>query len=58
MTLLLEKLIAEASKLPDAEQDLLAARVLEEIEDEKRWDTSFANSENLLSEMADEALAE
>ena len=31
---------------------------LEELASEKRWDMAFANSQDLLSRLADEALAE
>ncbi len=42
MTKLLERAIAEASRLSDEEQDALAARILEEIDDEREWDRAFA----------------
>jgi len=58
MTKLLEKAFEEASKLPDIEQNILARRVLEELESEKRWEAAFAASEDALEAMADEALAE
>jgi hypothetical protein len=31
---------------------------LQELEDERRWDRSFANSQDALARLADEALAE
>ena len=58
MTKLLEKAFAEAAKLPAEEQDALATAVLSEIESERRWDRLFAGSEDMLSELAGEALAE
>jgi len=58
MTKLLEKAFAEAAKLPAEEQDALATAVLSEIESERRWDRLFAESEDMLSELAEEALAE
>lgn len=58
MTKLLEKAFEEASKLPDIEQNILARRVLEELQSEKRWEAAFAASEDALEAMADEALAE
>jgi hypothetical protein len=58
MTKLLERAFTEASKLPDSEQDAFARWILEELGAEKRWDTAFANSQDLLSRLADEALAE
>lgn len=44
MTQLLERAFAEAKRLPDAEQDALAARFLAEIEDERGWDRGFAET--------------
>ena len=58
MTALLEKALAEVAKLPDKDQDAYARRLLEELEDEARWATSFAASQDLLAQMADEARAE
>lgn len=58
MTKLLEKAFAEAAKLPEEEQDALARLLLEEIASERRWDELFARSQDLLSELANEALAE
>ena len=57
MTKLLEKAIAATEKLPDSEQDTIAAMILEELVDEKRWKQSFANSQRQLSILAKEALA-
>jgi len=58
MTQLLEQAFTQASQLSSAEQDTIAALILKEIEAEQRWETSFANSQDALSELADEALAE
>ena len=58
MTKLLEEAFAEASKLPDQEQDALAAVILEELVSERRWDQAFADSADLLAQLADQALAE
>jgi hypothetical protein len=58
MTKLLEKAFAEASKLPEQEQDALATVILEELASERRWDQAFANSADLLAQLADHALAE
>ena len=58
MTKLLEKAFAEASKLPDQEQDAFAAWVLEELASEQRWDELFARSSDTLERLANEALAE
>ena len=58
MTKLLEEAFAEASKLPEPEQDALAAVILEELASERRWDQAFADSADLLARLADQALAE
>ena len=58
MTKLLEEAFAEASKLPEQEQDALAAVILEELVSERRWDQAFAESADLLAQLADQALAE
>ena len=57
MTELLERAIAKL-KMPADEQDALAAMILEELEDETLWDATFAKSQNLLAELAAEAMAE
>ena len=58
MTQALSSAMAEATKLPPAEQDVLAAILLEEIASEQRWSQSFAMSERVLESLASEALAE
>jgi hypothetical protein len=58
MTQLLEKAFAEASSLPEADQNALAEWLLEEIRSERRWSKAFAESEDVLEKLADEALAE
>jgi hypothetical protein len=58
MTKLLEEAFAEAAKLPEQEQDALAAVILEELASERRWDQAFAASTDLLTQLAEQALAE
>jgi aspartate/glutamate racemase len=58
MTKLLEEAIAAVSKLPDAQQDAIAKLILEELASEQRWKETFANSQNQLDRIAEEALAE
>lgn len=58
MTDLMERALAEINKLPAQEQDALAAWILEELASERRWMDAFAASQDLLAELADEALAE
>jgi len=56
MTKLLEKAFKKASKLPGVEQNALAKWLLEELEAEKEWEKRFAQSEDVLDLLADEAL--
>lgn len=58
MTQLLEKAFKEASKLPVVDQNAFAKWVLEELKFEKKWELMFAESEDILDKLADEALAE
>ena len=58
MTTQLEQAFAEASKLPRKEQDAVAYWLLAELESERRWDKLFADSQDILSKLAAEALAE
>ncbi len=52
MTHLLEQAIAKVSDLAPADQDAIAAMILEELEDEQRWAASFASSQNVLARLA------
>ena len=56
MTQALSAAVATAAKLPDEEQNVLAAILLEEMESEERWSNLFAGSQNLLQQMASEAI--
>jgi hypothetical protein len=58
MTQLLEKAFSEVAKLPPAEQDALAAILMNELASEKRWTESFSQSQDALARLAEEALAE
>jgi hypothetical protein len=58
MTRLLEEAFRKATALPDAEQDALAAAILADLEDERKWTEAFANSQDLLAELAEEARAD
>jgi hypothetical protein len=55
---LFERVIAEVAKLPDAEQEAFAAWALAELESDRRWDDLFARSQDVLSQLADEAHAD
>jgi hypothetical protein len=52
MSQLLDQAVAEARKLTDREQDEIAALILAEIEDDRRWEMSFARSPGKLSALA------
>lgn len=58
MTELLEKAFQQASQLPDVEQDALAKWLLAELHSERQWASRFAESQDVLEKLADEALAE
>ncbi len=58
MTKLLEQAFEKASKLPEFEQNALARWLLDEIISEKKWEKIFAESEDMLDKLADEALLE
>ena len=58
MTKALQDAFREAEKLPEAEQDQLAAAIRAEIEAETAWDADLASSGDALATLADEALAE
>lgn len=58
MTELLEQAIARLKSLSSNQQDAIAAMILEEIEDELRWDSSFARSPDVLAKLALEAMTE
>ncbi|MBI5075821.1 MAG: hypothetical protein HZB62_11745 [Nitrospirae bacterium] len=57
MTKMLEKAFKEASRLPVVDQNAIAKWLLEELEAEKKWELMFAESEDVLDKLADEALA-
>lgn len=58
MTELLEQAFSTASKLPDPEQDSFSRWLLSEMESERKWDDLFGDSQDLVSQLADEAIAE
>jgi len=55
MTQLLEQALAEVRKLTEPEQDAIAARILEQLADERRWDETFARTQEKLARMASKA---
>lgn len=58
MTKALQDAFKEAEKLPEAEQDQLAAAIRAEIAAERAWDTRLTTSGDALAGLADEALTE
>ena len=58
MTELLERAIARLKILAPSEQNAIAAMILEELEDETRWDEAFSGSPNVLAKLAAEAMNE
>lgn len=58
MTKALEQAFKEASRLPEADQDALAAAIQAEIEAEAEWQILLSASPDALGKLADEALSE
>lgn len=58
MTELLEQAISRLKTLTPNDQNAIATLILEELEDDQRWDESFARSPDLLAKLAAEAMAE
>ncbi len=52
------KRIAKLKTLSASEQDALASMILEELEDDIRWDRAFSRSPNALAKLAATARAE
>ena len=55
---LFEQVIAEASRLPEDEQEAFAAAMLAELQSDRRWDDLFSRSQDLLAKMAEDARQE
>ncbi len=55
MSALLEQAVAEARKLTEDQQDAIAAIILQEIEDDRRWEESFARAPEKLLALAERA---
>jgi UDP-N-acetyl-D-mannosaminuronic acid transferase (WecB/TagA/CpsF family) len=58
MTQLLNSAFEKVTELSELEQNVFARFILDEIENETKWNHSFANSENVLSSIANETLEE
>jgi hypothetical protein len=58
MTTLLQQAFAAAAKLPEAEQEVLASRLLAELAAESAFDRAIEQSADKLASLARKALAE
>ena len=58
MTKVIEEALTKLSQLPENQQEAIAYLILAEIEDEKRWAENFANSQDQLAQLAEEAIAD
>ncbi len=58
MTKLLEEAFSRASMLPEVDQNALAKWVLDELRSQRNWEKTFADSEDILDRLADEAISE
>ena len=56
MIKLLEQAITEITKLPEAQQETFAQWILDELEDDARWDRAFADSLSQLEQLGQKAL--
>ncbi|MCU0599575.1 MAG: hypothetical protein MUE70_10010 [Desulfobacterales bacterium] len=56
MTKILEKAFKKASKLPEVNQNALAKWLLDELEADRDWEKKFAESEDVIERLANEAL--
>ena len=59
MTELLERTtISKLRDLSVEQQDAIAMMILEELDDEIKWERSFESSQNLLAKLASESMSE
>ncbi|MEG3840370.1 hypothetical protein [Microcoleus sp. herbarium14] len=58
MTELLERAISRLQTLTESEQNAIASIILDEIEDERRWDEAFSRSPDILAKLAASAMVE
>ncbi len=58
MTKMLEKAFEEASRLPESEQNALAKWLLDELHSAAKWERAFTDSQDVLEDLAEEALEE
>jgi hypothetical protein len=55
MSQLLDQAMAEARKLSELEQDAIAALIMAEIEDDRKWEESLARSPGKLAALMNRA---
>jgi hypothetical protein len=58
MNALLEKALAEVARLPEEEQEAIAALILDEIAAERGWEERFAKTQDQLAALVRSARAE
>ncbi|HQH71193.1 MAG TPA: hypothetical protein PK360_03850 [bacterium] len=58
MTQLLDKALQAVYQLPPEKQDAIAQVILDELEDEKRWETAFATSQDKVMKLAQKVRAD
>jgi hypothetical protein len=58
MTQLLQQALDAVNRLDPTEQDAIAALILDELADDKRWDEAFARSQDQLARVAERVRAD
>ena len=58
MTKLLDTALKKVTELPEPEQDAIARLILDELENEARWQLTFAGSQDLLARLVGAAREE
>ncbi|MCD6294909.1 MAG: hypothetical protein J7M20_08345 [Deltaproteobacteria bacterium] len=58
MSDLFDRAIQKARMLPEAEKNMIAMIILEELEDNARWNKAFSKSQDALAKLAAEAMEE
>jgi len=56
MTSLMNQVVQRLESLPESEQDIVASLFLEELNEESRWDDTLVSSQDLLRNLARQAL--
>ena len=58
MSDLLDSAVQKARRLPKAEQNVIAAIIFEELDDDTLWKQAFSKSQDALAKLAAEAMEE